>query len=62
MKELIEKYVGKKFKYNPMGSSLTFEVRSSDLKHAYGRTDVLIHPEAGSGSKWVSVESLKIIE
>ena len=62
MKELIEKYVGKKFSYRGYQAGMTFEVVAFDVKSAFGRIDVAIKPVAGTGNKWVCAESLQAIK
>lgn len=39
---------------------LKINVIITDAKQAFGRTDVKIEPEAGSGSAWVSKEHVQI--
>ena len=59
MKDLIEKYVGKKFLYRGYCPSMAFEVIAFDVKKAWGRIDVAIKPVTGLGNKWVSAEALQ---
>lgn len=51
MKNLIEKYVGKKGTIR-LGL-LTIEVKITDVKEAYGKTRYQVEPVSGSGSAWV---------
>lgn len=39
---------------------LTITVRILDGREAYGRQDVLVTPEHGSGQAWVSADRVKI--
>jgi hypothetical protein len=39
---------------------LEVEVDILDARQAYGRTDLLVSPKAGSGQAWVSDERVKI--
>lgn len=57
MKELIEKYVGKKGAVFLGG--LSVQVTIKDVKTSYGRDRFLITPVTGSGEVWV--ESVKLI-
>ena len=40
---------------------LSFVVRIKDVRLAYGQQQLLITPEEGIGSKWVSLRSLRDI-
>lgn len=51
MKELIDKYVGKKATINCMG--LVVEVNITDVKIAYGQERYKVTPVAGKGEVWV---------
>lgn len=58
MKELIEKYLGKKATVFLGG--LKVEVKIVDVKTSYGRDRFQITPTAGSGEVWV--ESVTLIK
>lgn len=57
MKELIDKYVGKKATV-VCDLSLTIEVKILDVKMSYGRERYLVTPVAGSGEVWVEAVTL----
>lgn len=57
MKELIDKYVGKKATV-VCDLSLTIEVKILDVKMSYGRERYLVTPVAGSGERWVEAVAL----
>lgn len=38
---------------------LKIKVKIKDARHAFGRTDVLVTPVAGSGEAWVSRDRVK---
>ncbi len=52
------KLIGRKGTYAV--DTLNFEVTIKDVKTAYGNVLVLINPVAGSGQKWVNVNSVKL--
>lgn len=56
MKELIEKYMGKKALVS-LGE-LEVEVKITDVKNSYGKDRFLITPVAGKGSVWVESVTL----
>lgn len=56
MKELIEKYVGKKATINCFG--LQVEVEIKDVKVAYGQERYKVTPISGKGEVWVEKVSL----
>jgi len=33
----------------------------ADVKHAYGRTRLLVKPAAGSGEQWVELERVRLV-
>ena len=43
------------------GSGLRYDVLITDSRLRWGSVDYLISPVSGSGSRWVSGESVKII-
>jgi hypothetical protein len=42
--------------------SLSIAVVIQDAREAYGRTDVLITPQQGTGTQWVSLERVELEE
>ena len=56
MKNLIEKYVGKKATIFAAG--LKVEVTITDVKTSYGRDRYLVTPVAGAGEVWVESVTL----
>lgn len=56
MKELIEKYVGKKATINCAG--LQIEVNIVDVKMSYGKERFKVSPVAGKGEVWVEQVTL----
>ncbi len=52
--------LGLKFLYPLRGGrgDLAIEMKVLDKRVAYGRTDLLVEPVAGTGTKWVDVRSL----
>lgn len=56
MKELFDTYVGKQALYNVAGMS--FDVRVTDVKMAYGNIRFNIVPVSGLGGKWVQEDSI----
>lgn len=56
MKELIEKYVGKKATIFVGG--LSVEVNVTDVKMSYGKERFKVSPVAGKGEVWVEAVSL----
>jgi len=58
MKELLDKYVGKKAKLTI--NSLTFDVQIVDFKNSYGTDRVRVKPVAGTGETWVNLDSVKL--
>jgi hypothetical protein len=44
------------------GSGLKYEVKITDSRLRWGSVDYLIAPVAGSGTRWVSGESVKLRE
>lgn len=43
-------------------SGVSFRVRITDIRSAFGRTDARIVPIAGDGAKWVDFSRLILIE
>lgn len=43
-------------------NGLRVEVQINDVKQAYGATRVLVAPIAGSGSVWVMLDSVQLID
>ena len=57
MKDLIEKYVGKKALINCL-DAIMVEVTIMDVKERWGRVRYLVSPTVGNGSVWI--EHLRI--
>ncbi len=43
-----------------LGSTLAIDVRIQDVRRAYGRTDYLITPIAGTGETWVTAHTVQL--
>ncbi len=54
------KNIGLTATYRGTGNGLVFEVRIIDFKSVFGRIDYHVEPVAGSGSAWVSSDSIVI--
>lgn len=57
MKDLLNKYVGKRF-YMPL-EGLTVAVEALDVKEAWGSTLIYVQPLMGAGKIWVKESRLK---
>lgn len=56
------KLLGPAYWFLGKGDPLTFRVVVKDVRVSFGRVDLLIAPEAGSGSRWVARESVEYVK
>lgn len=54
----LAKYIGRKGWLRIEGFNMAVEVK--DVRHVWGRIDVLVSPVAGSGDNWVSLERVTL--
>jgi hypothetical protein len=62
IKEMAEA-IGRLASWNPAAdAALSVDVRIQDVRRAYGRTDYLITPVAGTGETWVTATTVQMQE